>query len=438
MYERFLKDAKFHYPDFPDELNVDLGLAIKHIRLRMGIPQEELARNAKMKLTALRSLENGYASFTSKSNLEAIAKVLGITASEIILESKEWFPGNFFVLKTDEPVPENKKRANEEEKWFKKKSLSYKGFSIDFPSPPLIAPSHFSFASIEIDPGKEIPDLKLPYPNQVAGFVQRGSLGIIYDARPEMFSIYGNQCFRLRGDKKHKFTNLDSDNSLKFYLAFPLTASPSIKDNPKHKSGSPGLSIGRAINQIRYLYSDWNDKPLTYRELSYLTGLHEKSLQYLESTTEPEQVIYWNKIEQITRSLKMPLARFLELAEGKDEGYLQVATAHDRALIDYRHYLGVRMKSALLPGTDNVFQISETYIEPKGGIRRTTWKRNDNAMIAVSIEDGELLIEVGKNRKTFLKEGESVYFDGSLGYIFTNPGTKPAKAIIATYPPIIF
>jgi len=59
-------------------------------------------------------------------------------------------------------------------------------------------------------------------------------------------------------------------------------------------------------------------------------------------------------------------------------------------------------------------------------------------IIALYVEDGDLRVEMGKNRKVRLETGESVYFDGSLGYIFTNPGTKPAKLLVATYPAIIF
>lgn len=78
------------------------------------------------------------------------------------------------------------------------------------------------------------------------------------------------------------------------------------------------------------------------------------------------------------------------------------------------------------------------YIDPKGGIRRASWQRKDDSKICAYIEDGELLVEVGKNRKTSIREGESIYFDGSLGYIFTNTGSKPAKLLFASHPPIIF
>lgn len=437
MYEKFIRGLKSQFPEFPSSPDLDLGLAIKQIRLRMGMTQDELARNSGIKLSALKTLENGYSKFTKISNIDAIARVLRANMRDIILEAREWYPGNFFVMKLAEPASAGaRKRKRREDIWFKRSSFFHGGFRLDFSSPPVNSPDHFHFMVADVEAGKQIPEMKLPYPNQVAGFVQRGTLKIVYDSGQEAH-LFGNQGFSLRGDKTHSFINTDRDNPLRFCMVFSL--SPSGTPGPlKTKPRGSGLSVGKAIHGIRKLYSDSGTRLLTFAELSYLTGLDEKSLQYLENTTEADQVVYWDKIEKITRALGMPFQRFLDLAEGKDEGYFHLATAHDRALIDYHHYLGVRIKSTLFPGTHNHYHMSEMYIEPKGGIRRVTWRRSDQAMIAVYLEDGELLVEVGKNRKAFLTAGSSVYFDGSLGYIFTNPGAKPSKLFIATRPPIVF
>lgn len=438
MYETFIAELRRNCPGFPAGPDLNLGLAIKQIRLRMGMTQEELARYARIKPSALKTLENGYARFTKISNLEEMARVLKISLRDILLEAREWFPGNFFVVKFAEAHPAGeRRRKRREETWFKRKPLVYDGFKIDFVSPPLTSPSHFSFGIFEIGPGKGAFGLKLPSPHPVAGFVQRGTLRVCYDGKKE-FDLFGNQGFSFRGDKPHDFINLDPHNPLRLCVAFSLAPAPSVKEDARTRPEAGRLSIGRALNRIRRLYSDARDRLLTFAELSYLTGLDEKSLQYLEKTTRPEQVVYWDKIEKITQGLKMPLTRFLDLAEGRDEGFFTTATAHDRALIDYRHYLGVRIKSALFPGTGNAFHLSETYLEPKGGIRRVSWRRTDEAMIAVYLEDGELVIEVGRNRKAVIAQGESIYFDGRLGYIFTNPGAKPAKLLVATSPAIIF
>jgi transcriptional regulator with XRE-family HTH domain len=438
MYKQLAAKFRSAIPEFPSEPNLDLGLGIKQIRLRMGMTQSELAKDAGMKPAALKTLENGYAKFTTTKNLEALAQALRTPLRDILLESREWFPGNFFVTKLSETPRENQKRRRKhrEDIWFKQKPLTLDGSQIAAITPPFAAPSHFSFMLINIGAGKELRDLKLPYPNQITGFVQRGSLRIIYNNSQE-YKLFGNQGFSLRGDKLHHFINQDKDNPLQLCLAFSLNPEEYIRSAEVLK-GQPSFSIGRAIKQIRSLYSHSEKHPLQFSELARLTGIDEQALQYLENTTQKDQVIYWDKIEKISQCLKMPFSRFLELAEGNDGGYFYHATAHDRALIDYRHFLGVRIKSSLFPGPQNRFQIAEMYIDPKGGIRRASWQRKDDAKISAYVEDGELLVEVGKNRKTSIREGESIYFDGSLGYIFTNTGTKPAKLLFASYPPIIF
>lgn len=438
MYAQLAAKFRNAIPEFPTEPGLDLGLGIKQIRLRMGMTQSELANDAGMKPAALKTLENGYAKFTTTKNLEALAQALRTPLRDILLETREWFPGNFFVTKLSETSPENRKRRRKhrEDIWFKQKPLVLGESQITSITPPFVAPSHFYFWLISIGAGKELRDLKLPYPNQITGFVERGSLRIIYNNSQE-FTLFGNQGFSLRGDKTHHFINQDKDNPLQLCLAFSLTPEECIRSAETPKAPS-SFSVGRAIKQIRDLYSHSPENALSFSELSRLTGLDEKALKYLENTTHRDQVIYWDKIEKITQSLKMPFSRFLELAEGKDIGYFYHATAHDRALVDYRHFLGVRIKSALFPGPQNRFHIAEIYIDPKSGIRRASWQRKDDAKICAYVEDGELLVEVGKNRKTSLREGESVYFDGSLGYIFTNTGNKPAKLLFASYPPITF
>ena len=438
MYKQLAAKFRSAIPEFPSEPNLDLGLGIKQIRLRMGMTQSELAKDAGMKPAALKTLENGYAKFTTTKNLEALAQALRTPLRDILLESREWFPGNFFVTKLSETPRENlkRRRKHREDIWFKQKPLAFDGLQIASITPPFTAPSHFTFLLINIGAGKALRDLKLPCPNQITGFVQRGSLRITYNNSQE-FKLFGNQGFSLRGDKLHHLINQDTDNPLQLCLAFSLSPEEYIRGAEVLKN-QPSFSIGRAIKQIRSLYSHSEKHPLRFSELARLTGIDEQALQYLENTTQKDQVIYWDKIEKISQCLKMPFSRFLELAEGSDGGYFYHATAHDRALIDYRHFLGVRIKSSLYPGPQNRFQIAEMYIDPKGGIRRASWQRKDDAKISAYVEDGELLVEVGKNRKTSIREGESIYFDGSLGYIFTNTGMKPAKLLFASYPPIIF
>lgn len=438
MYEQFIAQWKAALPEFPSHPDLDLGMGIKQIRLRMGMTQAELAQAAGIQPAALKTLENGYARFTTMKNLEALARALKLSIRELVLECQEWASGNFFAAKLADikKKPRLRRPKHREDAWFKQKSMTSPGYQITSTTPLFSTPSHFCFFLFQMDPGKSIRGLKLHDPEPVTGFVQRGCLRMAYEGLGE-FMVLGNQGFTLRGDKLHHLINHDPDNPLHLCLAFPMDSRSHALPAFSGKTSSI-FSIGRALHYIRHAYAASPRHPLTFSELARRTGIDEKALQYLENTTKPGQVIYWDKIEKIIRGLGMPLSRFLELAEGKDEGYFYHATAHDRALIDYRHFLGIRIKSALFPGPHNRLQIAEMFIDPRGGIRRTSWKRKDNARISAYVEDGDLMVEVGKNRKVNLREGESVYFDGSLGYIFTNPGNKPAKILFASFPPIVF
>lgn len=60
------------------ELNPEkLGRNIKDLRLKQGISQEYLARQAQLKLSNLAKLEGGFNSNPTLSTLVAIAKILG-------------------------------------------------------------------------------------------------------------------------------------------------------------------------------------------------------------------------------------------------------------------------------------------------------------------------------------------------------------------------
>ena len=57
MYDRIMSDFKLRHPGFPVHPAPEVGIAIKQIRLRMGFTQGELAQNARIKLSALKTLE---------------------------------------------------------------------------------------------------------------------------------------------------------------------------------------------------------------------------------------------------------------------------------------------------------------------------------------------------------------------------------------------
>jgi transcriptional regulator with XRE-family HTH domain len=433
MYARLIRDFRKQHPSIPNSSTIELGLAVKHIRLRMGMSQQELARDAKIKLSALKSLENSYGKFTTGTNLAAISRVLRTPVSEIIEEGREWFLGNFFILRSAPASP--KDASGDEFRPFSKKNV-YEGVTADIRTPALASTSHFCAGRLEFEPGKALNECKLPFPHEVSGFVKRGSLRIVYDEAGE-FDLFANQSFTLRADKPHKFVNPDSENPLILWLLFPSFHRHMRRHDDKPQT-APSISIGRAVKQIRKLYSPSDDKPLALSSLAPMTGLERKQLEYLEKTTQESSVIYWDKLERISEALRLPITEIIAHAHGRDRGFVHLTTARDRALIDYRHYHGLRLKSILGPGANRAYHFAEMELEPKKGIHRLSWKRKDPAKILVMVEDGELNVEVGKNRKMHLKPDDSLYFDGGQGYLFNNAGTKPCKALIATFPAIIY
>jgi transcriptional regulator with XRE-family HTH domain len=435
MYEKFFKTRAAQFHKFPSTPDLELGLAIKHVRLRMGITQQDLSTHSGMKLASLRTLENGYARATTLENLNRLSRVLRVGLDEILLEGREWFPANFFVLRRQVYAPPkraSKRRA--EETWYEQKPIRGKGFELEFLSPPITSKAHFVFARMTIDPQTSVDRLRLPYPSQIVGFVERGSLDLSYD-REKPVHVFGNQGFQIRGDKLHQFHNADETNLLTLSLAFSLTPSHQLQ---LIKTPAENISVGRAVKLLRSKFSDAKERPLSFRELSFLTGLDEKSLQYLESTEKPDEVVYWDKVERITEAFGISLQEFLNLAHNSDVGSLALATAHDQAVIDYRHYFGVRMKSAVSPSATHAFQICDMEIESRRGPKRGIWKRTDASRIALHVEHGNLRVEVGKNRKTSITAGESVYFDASLGYILTNTSSSTTRLRLATFPPTIY
>ncbi len=58
-------------------------------------------------------------------------------------------------------------------------------------------------------------------------------------------------------------------------------------------------------------------------------------------------------------------------------------------------------------------------------------------MIALYVEEGELLVTAGRERMTLpLSKGDRLYFDGNLSYMLQNPSKIQAKIFLASYPGI--
>lgn len=443
MYSQFLTDFHVQHPEIPQECGIDLGSGIKQIRLRKGLTQEELARRANINLSTMTTIENEDTKFATYENLVAIAKGLDVTLTEIIMEAYERFPANFFPVKSI-PPPKRKNKEKEGKRrldiWLQRKSLRYKGFRVYMNSPAIKEYRHFCSCIIEVDEGEKVENLHLPHIGQVSCFVDSGNCKIVYDQDQVFNGIAAGQGFTLRGDKLHTFVNINQFDKLRLFLVYAIPPNywGKKKEHFSDLSNNAARSIRNTIKNLRYFFSPFEKRPIPRNYFCQYTGLTKRKMEYLEKNAELNYVIPWKTIDQIMHRLNMSLKQFLWLSQGEDKGYVRIAQAHDRALIDYKSQIGVKIKSALLFSTEHEFHLSEVYINPRKGIFRNSWEKTDNAIISVCVEDGSLNVQVGKNRKIQLKKNESLYFDAGLGYSLSNPGTTPCRLIVASHPAIIF
>ena len=78
---------------------MELGSAIKDLRIKKGITQKDLAEKAGLSANALCNIEKGYA-FPPKETIKAICNALEIPVSLLL-----------FSCITDEDIPEDKRYA---------------------------------------------------------------------------------------------------------------------------------------------------------------------------------------------------------------------------------------------------------------------------------------------------------------------------------------
>jgi hypothetical protein len=152
---------------------------------------------------------------------------------------------------------------------------------------------------------------------------------------------------------------------------------------------------------------------------------------------EDSSVIYWEKIQGLLTATNVSMGEFLKWCHGKDEKPFYELTAPDRSIINYT-YQGLKIHSATPPEGSQYF-LGVFMIDGKSTLAKKSWERKNKAMIAIFVEDGSLEVSVGKSRGALpILKGESIYFDGNLGYRLRNPSEQQTRGFIATYPGLQF
>lgn len=439
MYEKILADLNSKNISGVLNPGVALGAAIKQIRSKKLMSQESLALQSGLKLSMLKSLENGYSQFTKMSNLLTISKNLKVSLKEILMEAKIHHPSHCYPRQNitaveQAPAAIKKTEKHSEFKFFEKTIFNYTNFDLELISPFIGSRGHFCWMKLTIAPGKSALNFKLSQPQLVSGWLAKGSLKIVYEAAEAFCATH--EGFLMRGDKAHHFINRHAESSAEIWLAFPTSYQPgSIAIAKSQKTAS--FDLPQMITALKSKFGFSPEKPLASSDLAALIQMDSASLHYLEKNQDSDQVIYWDKLEMMSSALRISSSELLDLAEGKDDGFLFMTHLQDRAVIDYRHTLGIRIKSCLAPSMHPKVQLMEMEIEAQEQHKQPIWQRKDNGYLAVYVEEGNLEMKLGKHSLVLAKD-ESCYFNGSLGYKFVNAGQGKTKALLAAYPAITF
>jgi DNA-binding Xre family transcriptional regulator len=403
----------------------------------------DFAKKVGINLSTLKSIENDHQQATTVENLDKCAAQLDLTVDDIILRGREIDPANCFIFKRSDPpiIKGIRKRKRFPEEWHQSIRLRFKSFDLTPISPPVITKKDFFFCRINLPPKHGLEKLNLGIHNRVVGFVSGGfNIKIVY-ANKEVGTLTTHQGFALDGHFPHSIINDDEDNAAVIYLVTKLPHFENVRiSNDLLTHRNIPINIAQGIHRLRVSRSDRPERLISVKHLSDLTeSLNYEQVAKLMRTKKGSSVIYWEKIEDLLAGTGISMEDFLQWCHGAEKSPFSMATAAARAMIDYSTHHGVKIYSSIPPQNNNEFFCGEVLMEAKGGIAQKSWERKDNAMIALYVEEGELEVTVGKSRSALtLLKGESIYFDGSLGYIFRNPAEKQAKGLFATHPAIQF
>jgi len=439
MYKEIIEKYRLEGPQIPLSRRPLVGSVIKRIRVDKGIRQIDFAKKVGINEATLKSIENDHQQATTVDNLERMAAELGTTADELILLGRERDPANFFPFKRQTPqeIAGIRKRKRSPLEWHESVRLRYKNFDITPISPPLTATRDFFICRINLPPKRSIDNLSLGLHFPVIGFVSSGfNIKITYGNRSH--GVTTNQGFALDGFYRHSITNEDDDAAAVIYLMTKISSKTTALPGPEAKPETT-INVAKGIEALRRERSDRPDIMLSVKHLADLTdNLDHEQIAKMMRLKKGSSVVYWEKIEDLLGGARVSMNDFLGWAHQQPQKPFELTNAKTRALIDFSTYYGVSIYSCVPPTKSDLF-CGELRIEGQGSLSKKSWERKDAAMIALYLEDGELEITVGKNRSTLpLGKGESIYFDGSLGYIIRNPGKTATKSFMASFPAIQF
>lgn len=440
MYKEIFEKYKSYFPAVPAFRRPRVGSVIRDIRINKGIQQKDLAKLTGINESTLKSIINDHQQATTVENLDHCAKALGVTTDELILRGRERDPANFFAFKNNPPpeIEGIRKRKHSPEDWHQSIQFNLKNCQITPISAPINTKKDFLCFRLEIPPKHKFDKLILESPMPVIGFVSKGfNIKISYGGKIDS-TITSNQGFMLNGFHQHSLINEDDEHPAIIYL---ITKLPHLRRTNIDSSISgkefPAINIAQGIELIRKYCSERPEQMISVKHLADLTdSLNHSQIAMMMEQKKGSSVVYWEKIEDLLGAAKVPIEDFLEWTHNKQSLPFSMGTSSTRAWIKYTHF-GAKLYSCTPPGIKNFFFCAELFLDGAGQIRRESLRRKDESMIALYVEEGELLVTAGRERMTLpLSKGDRLYFDGNLSYMLQNPSRTQAQIFLASYPGI--
>lgn len=439
MYSQIWKSYTAALPNFPKLRRPLIGAVIKETRIDKGIRQLDFANRIGINISTLKSIENDHQQATTVENLNRMALVLGLKAEELILLGCERDPANFFIYKKDAPpsIKGIRQRKRFPSEWHQSQRFRFANFDMTPISPPIATKKDFFICRINLPPKRSLESLtdaiSLPF---IMGYIASG-FNLKLTSGKFVMSLTAQQGFGLREVKQVSLTNDDEDHAAVIYLIAKLPFSENSRIKPQTHRPLEGIHISEGIEMLRR-QSNREGHLLSINHLADMTdSLNHEQIHKLMRMKQGSSVIYWEKIEDLLAGTGVSMEDFLDGCHRRKKESLQLVPALSRSLVDFSAYYGLKLHSCTPSGSD--FFASEISVEGSEKMPRKPWERKDKAMIALYIEEGELEVTVGEKRSPMtLIKGESVYFDGNLGYKLRNPSKDQAKGFFATYPAVVF
>lgn len=417
MYQKIWSDYLAQFKSVPRERTLLLGQAVRLIREEKHVSRNELAEKSNIGISLLKSIETKKEAYSTWDTIGHLARALGVPIEKLLDRSREEFPYNFFVQRKDS-----------------RPRLNYEGMEIETYSPPLASQSDFTLLKARLHGKKSSGVCIHSHANEIACYVLEGPVKFRFGNQTHEF--LANQSFFFDGSVEHEFINESHEKTVEFFIG----VNPPASDKKNQVVLSPKkemMDLAFTLEYVRKKASPAPRIPLPWNMLSEMTGIPVRALMHLKSGKT--EIVYWNKLEALAQGTGIPLEEIMAVALGKSQGRLEVCNALHRGYLDYSDQFGMKIYSAVRPGTARRnFFIGQVFLNKRAmqPSMRKRWRYKTNAFLCAVVQDGRVLIEYGNRKKEKLTTGDSVYLDGNQEFVVHNLEHQESKLFLFSCPPL--